>query len=165
MMIRLAGMEDLSGVVAIAKRATTLMNDEGSDQWNDEYPTLHHFAQDIKKQSLYVYVEERIEGFIVINQEFAKEYHQLSWRHLDTESITLHRLAVNPTVRNKGIAEMLFRFAETEALNQQLKSIKVDTYSLNTKAQKLFHKLGYSQVGELQTEAREEPFFYYEKAI
>ncbi|GAK03403.1 putative acetyltransferase [Geomicrobium sp. JCM 19037] len=164
-MIRLAQMEDLSGIVSIAKRAVTQMNDEGSDQWNDQYPTLKHFATDITNQELYVFVEERIEGFIVINQAFATEYDELTWTDFHKDAITLHRLAVNPDTRNRGVAAALFTYAEHVALERGHTSIKVDTYSLNTKAMRLFHKLGYTKVGELLTEARSEPFVYYEKTL
>jgi RimJ/RimL family protein N-acetyltransferase len=48
---------------------------------------------------------------------------------------------------------------------QGLTSLKMDTYSKNKKAQKLFAKLGYKPVGTFYYPNKKDPFFAYEKAL
>ncbi|WP_160141733.1 hypothetical protein [Salicibibacter halophilus] len=38
----------------IVKKTVQMMNAEGSDQWNESYPTTGHFLQDINNHSLFV---------------------------------------------------------------------------------------------------------------
>ena len=78
---------------------------------------------------------------------------------------TFHRLVVNPHVRGKGVALKLIAYAEEVAINNQVPYMKIDTDSLNKKAQKLFGKSGYKKVGEMEFQGKTHPFYCYEKIL
>ncbi|MBB6450570.1 ribosomal protein S18 acetylase RimI-like enzyme [Geomicrobium halophilum] len=166
-MIRQAKHEDVEQIVKIAKKAIHVMNAEGSDQWNTDYPTRVHFSNDIDHQSLYVKEESgQLMGFIVVDQDIANTYQYVTWSFPDEEAGTFHRLAVDPYIRNKGVAKELIQFAETKCKEEGLKAMKVDTYELNTKTQRLFERLGYNYVGKSKEgSGKPYPFYFYEKLL
>ncbi|WP_078392446.1 GNAT family N-acetyltransferase [Shouchella patagoniensis] len=167
-MIREATFDDLAQIEEIAIRATKIMNSEGSDQWDKSYPTITHFHSDIKAGSLFVYENEgHIIGAIAIDRSFAPEYKSstLRWETKQESSGTFHRLVVDPLAQKGGIAKALILFAEQLFKSAGLLSLQVDTYSLNKKAQRLFEKLGYVNVGTLQFENKKMSFYGFEKKL
>ncbi|SDI49363.1 GNAT family N-acetyltransferase [Natribacillus halophilus] len=166
-MIRQASNEDIEAIMAIASKAVQVMNAEGSDQWNESYPTVEHFLQDIEEHTLFVMEnDQRTVGFITIDQDIPQRFEHLSWSYPDHEAGTFHRLAVDPAVRNIGVAAELIRFAEAKCQDEGLKAMKIDTYALNKKARHLFERLGYNLVGYSRGGTdRTQPFYYYEKVL
>ncbi|WP_054709279.1 GNAT family N-acetyltransferase [Bacillus sp. JCM 19041] len=132
------------------------------------YPTIAHFRSDIKASSLFVYENRgQIIGAIAIDRSFAPEYKSstLRWETDQESSGTFHRLVVDPLAQKGGIAKALILFAEQLFKNNGLSSLQVDTYSLNDKAQRLFEKLGYVNVGTLHFENKKTYFFGFEKKL
>ncbi|WP_059102941.1 GNAT family N-acetyltransferase [Shouchella shacheensis] len=165
-MIRQAASQDLTTITAIASRATRLMNAEGSDQWDETYPTAEHFENDIAQGSLFIKEEAgTILGMIAVDRNLAPEFKDVLWETADALAATFHRLAVDPKARKSGLASELIGFAESFAIEQGLRSMKIDTYSLNEKAQALFARLDYHKVGEMFYEGRKLPFYCYEKKL
>ncbi|WMM32977.1 GNAT family N-acetyltransferase [Shouchella clausii] len=167
-MIRQGTLNDLPQIEQIAIDATKQMNLEGSDQWTSAYPTAAHFQEDIEQGTLYVYLENmRIVGSISIDQNLPVEFNesQLSWKTKHETAGTFHRLVVDPAAQQSGVAVKLVQFAESLCREQGLASLKMDTYSKNKKAQKLFAKLGYKPVGTFYYPNKKDPFFAYEKAL
>ncbi|AXF56469.1 GNAT family N-acetyltransferase [Salicibibacter kimchii] len=166
-MIRPASTEDIDEIMSIAKKTVRVMNAEGSDQWNESYPTARHFLQDLNKQSLFVLdTTEHIAGFIVIDQHIDPRFQQMTWTYLDRDAGTFHRLAVDPDRRQHEVASQLIRFAESRCASMGLKTIKVDTYERNHSARSLFERLGYGLVGHSRKgTGKPFPFYYYEKIL
>ncbi|WP_087972314.1 GNAT family N-acetyltransferase [Oceanobacillus rekensis] len=165
-MIRLATIRDLNTIIRIANKTIQVMNAEGSDQWDDTYPTGEHFSEDIYHSSLFVYEGAgNILGFITANQNIAPEYNELVWRLSNNECGTFHRLTVDPMYRKSNVATELITFTEEYFKKFGLTGMKIDTYSLNEKAQRLFTRIGYQKVGEYYLEERDLPFWGFEKRL
>ncbi|GIN13792.1 N-acetyltransferase [Shouchella clausii] len=167
-MIRQGTLNDLPQIEQIAIRATKQMNLEGSDQWTSAYPTSAHFQEDIEQGTLYVYQENaHIVGSISIDQNLPAEFNgaQLCWQTQHETAGTFHRLVVDPAAQKSGVAVKLIEFAESYCRKQGLVSLKMDTYSKNNKAQKLFAKLGYKPVGTFYYPNKKDPFLAYEKEL
>ncbi|WP_197046613.1 GNAT family N-acetyltransferase [Oceanobacillus salinisoli] len=165
-MIRLATSKDLNTIATTAEKTVKVMKAEGSDQWDETYPTIHHFSEDIKHSSLFIYeVDSIIYGFITAVQNIAKEYNNLNWSLSNDEVGTFHRLIVDPERRKTNVASELIKFVEGHFQKLGLRGMKIDTYSINEKAQRLFTRLGYEKVGEYYMEERELPFLGYEKEL
>jgi ribosomal protein S18 acetylase RimI-like enzyme len=60
----------------------------------------------------------------------------------------VHRLAVDPACRGKGVATALMLEAEVVARKREITALRVDTNTQNEATQKLFPKLGYRLAGE-----------------
>ncbi|WP_026671963.1 GNAT family N-acetyltransferase [Alkalihalobacterium bogoriense] len=165
-MIRKANKDDLVHILQIVNDTIIVMKEEGNDQWNEQYPTSQIFQQDLEQGSLYVKEEERqIVGSITIDQNEAEEYNAISWTYPNRKAVVFHRLCVNPSSRKGGLATLLIQFAENYAKSIGVQYMKIDTYSLNKKAQQLFLKNGYTNVGEMHYQGKENGFYCYEKSL
>ena len=164
-MIRKAKISDVGTIMTIINETVKEMKSYGNNQWDENYPNSETFINDIKNDSLYVYEEDNnIKGFICIDCNQAAEYENLNWS-LNEKCMVAHRIAVNTKFRNSGIATKLMSFCEELALKEGIIYIKTDTYSLNTKMNSLFKKLGYKFIGEVKFLTKEKAFYCYEKIL
>ncbi len=85
---------------------------------------------------------------IVKNGEPQYEHLQGTWLS-NGDYLVIHRLAVCPKLENQGLARQLFSYTETLALQQGVRSIKIDTNYDNGGMLHLMQALGYTYCGEI----------------
>lgn len=164
-MIRKATADDLPEIVSIIGVVREGMSKGGNPQWNSGYPGEKEYREDIFRGDLYLDVrEEGLAGFVTLNRMFPDEYAGVQWT-TGIPAGTMHRLAVNPAFRKRGIARDLFDFAERYFIFRCMKSIRIDTFSLNRAAQELFKSSGYRFAGEIFMKGKSLPYFCYEKPL
>ena len=164
-MIRKATLDDLEEIVTIICQVKQLMTEGGNPQWNSEYPGEKEYREDIRNGELYVEDSDgTIAGFMTVNAVFPKEYATVRWNTC-LPAYTIHRLAVNPNYRRGGTARKLFDYAENISRQKEVYNIRLDTFSLNTAAQKLFERNGYEFAGEIYMKGRTIPYRCYEKSL
>ena len=162
--IRKGTKEDLKKIMDIVQQTVSIMESEGNDQWNRTYPQDQDFLADIEAGNLYTAIfDGKVAGSITVDQTQAEEYKNASWRK-DEPCFVFHRLAVDPEIRGEGIASKLILFAEEHAVSNGIPYMRTDTYSLNTKAQRLFEKNGYVIAGTIFMD-RVNPFYCYDKLL
>ena len=164
-MIRKAAKGDLAEIMEIIRETVAEMRTYGNTQWDENYPQEKDFAGDISRGDLYV--DERdgeVAGFICVNQVEPVEYEDLDWSSKE-QAMVVHRMAVNPKFRRKGIASGMMEFADDLARSSGIGYMKTDTYSVNPNMNALFIKCGYKFVGEMSFLAKEKPFNAYEKLL
>ena len=99
-----------------------------------------------------MFVEE-IDGVIVasarINRIQVAEYSNVKWKYpaSDGEVMVLHTLAVSPKVRRSGYGTKFVEFYEKYALQNDCHYLRMDTWENNAIARSLYKKLGYDEVG------------------
>ncbi|WP_110112215.1 GNAT family N-acetyltransferase [Bacillus sp. CGMCC 1.16541] len=165
MRIRKGTSEDLLTIMSMVNDTVEIMKEEGVDQWDETYPVRSIFERDIQQGGLYVMEEDdQVIGSITVDQNEPDEYKPIDWRK-QGEAYTFHRLVVDPAVRKGGIATKLIAHAESVAKNSGVLYMKVDTYSLNKKAQNVFKKSGYKQVGTMSFHGKDNPFYCYDKIL
>ncbi|MGP4066047.1 GNAT family N-acetyltransferase [Oceanobacillus sp. M65] len=163
-MFRLATSSDLLKISLIVKQIVVEMSSSNNRQWDETYPLPEDFLQDINTKSLYVLEEDaQLKGVISINEDFPPEYKDLNWK--SEVFLVIHRLAVNPANRKEGVGMMLMQFAEQVAKERGIKFLISDTSELNTGMNRLFSKLQYKKVGQIQLGEKEFRFNGYEKEI
>lgn len=164
-MMRKAVIEDIKNVMEIIKETIVEMHSYGNYQWDENYPQEKDFLDDIQKGHLFVIEREgKLVGFVCINKVEPVEYNGLNWS-LNDDAMVVHRMAVNPACRKNGIGTELMKFADELALKNNIRYLKTDTYSLNSKMNRLFEKCGYKLVGEMSFLGKEKPFYCYEKVL
>lgn len=164
-MIRQAVIDDIKDIIKIIDETIVEMASYNNTQWNKSYPQEKDFIKDISEKSLFICEKGRkIAGFICINKVEADEYNGLNWP-LNENFMVIHRMAVNPDYRRMGIGSELLTFADKYALKNNIKYLKTDTYSINTKMNNLFKKSDYDFVGEIHFSGNTEPFYCYKKMI
>ncbi|MCM2677192.1 GNAT family N-acetyltransferase [Alkalicoccobacillus plakortidis] len=165
-MIRLATVTDIQHIARMATETVQIMKEEKNDQWDETYPLPEHFQHDVENGTIFVKeLDHEVVGSITIDRDFSEAYSHFSWEQPIEQTMIFHRLVVNPAIRKKGIASQLIEFAEQHARTKGCTSMKVDTYSLNQKAQGLFLRHSYRPVGELKLPERANPFYFYEKTL
>ena len=154
MLVRLATSEDIPAVLALLGRVVPLMRDSGNLQWDAEYPNAAVFEADVAARHLWVAVPgEEIAGVAAVTTKQEPEYADVGW-DLSEPAVVIHRLAVDPEYRGRGIAQALMREAENEARRRRIAVLRVDTNTRNEATQKLFPKLGYELAGEIELSFR-----------
>jgi len=164
MKYRLGKREDIDEICCIVRKAIEHMEEQGIHQWDEVYPAREDFLNDIDNDSLYVAVEDdKIIAFYVINQECDEEYHLCKWENPDESACIIHRLCVLPDYQNKGIGSGLLSHIEEQARSIGYKSIRLDVFSENPYALRLYEKKGYVKRG--YADWRKGRFFLMEKKL
>ncbi|WP_232231460.1 GNAT family N-acetyltransferase [Paenibacillus sp. HW567] len=164
--IRKARRADIGEIMALIAKCVQVMQDGGSDQWDDKYPNREIITQDLDKGTLFVYEEQAaISGIMVLDEDQAEQYEAIRWSQEQGAHLIMHRLAVHPEVQGKGIARKLVAFAEELARSGGYSSIRLDTYAKNTRALALYPSLGYERRGEVDFPGRTANFPVFEKVL
>lgn len=166
MSIRLATPEDIPAIMQMIAAVVPLMHSSGNFQWDNTYPNVKVFEDDIALNQLWVAdIDGKIGGIAAITTDQDAEYAEVGW-DINEIAIVTHRLAVSVNHRRQGIAEALLKQAEIVAQNRGIKILRIDTNSNNKATRLLFPKLGYEFAGEISLLFRPNLKFYcYEKII
>ncbi|BDU74157.1 GNAT family N-acetyltransferase [Mesoterricola silvestris] len=166
MFVRPGQLEDVAPVMALIRRVVPLMRAAGNLQWDDTYPNPEVFTQDVQRANLWVAEEDgRLAGVAAITMDQEPEYADVGLDP-DEPAIVVHRLAVDPGFRGRGVAEALMLRAEDLARERGIKALRLDTNTENPATRRLFPKLGYVLVGEIGLSFRPgRRFLCYEKRL
>lgn len=161
---RLADLTDLNEIIVLVKNSIISMEKDNILQWDELYPTGEDFKEDIKHENLYVGLcEGKIAVIFVLNQKSDEEYRNGKWLYPDREYFVIHRFCVNPLFQNKGVGKQTLQFIEKKLRSKGIQAIRLDAFSQNPYALKLYKNLGYSQVG--CADWRKGRFYLMEKYI
>ncbi len=166
-MIRKANLKDLERVVEITNACAKHMISQNIFQWNEHYPNKEIFQEDVQNKTLFVInVDSKIAGCICISPKIDDVYKKVKWLTLTDKNMYIHRLAVHPDFQGKGLAIKLMDFAEQLTLKKKYKSIRLDTFSGNTKNNKFYKLQGYTKLGKIFFRKQSDmPFHCYEKVL
>jgi ribosomal protein S18 acetylase RimI-like enzyme len=164
MKIKPAKMEDLNIIDEIYKSATENMIKNNIFQWDEIYPNKNILENDILKNQMYkIILDNDIVSVFVLNKEYDKEYSNGNWEYNGGEFMVLHRLCVNNKCQNKGFGTKTMLCIEKYLKNSGIKSIRLDTFSKNPIALKLYNKLEYKKTGIANW--RKGVFYLFEKIL
>lgn len=162
--LRKANHEDLQAILSIFQGAIKVMDSNGIHQWDSIYPSEEIINNDILNNHMFLgEIHNEIASVFVLNQDYDKEYANGDWQYKELSFFVIHRLCVNPAFRGKGIGTMTMQLIEEFLRNNGIEAIRLDAYSLNPVALKMYEKLGYKKVGEANW--RKGLFYLYEKKI
>jgi len=152
LMFRLATTDDIDRIAEIYEEIHT--EEEAGNVtigWvRGVYPTRATAEGSVAAGDMYVL--ENDEGIVAaarINKEQVDVYANANWNFdaPDDEVMVLHTLVVSPAVKGKGYGTEFVKFYEDFALENGCRFLRMDTNALNTPARSLYAKLGYTEVG------------------
>ncbi len=152
MLFRQAQIDDLEAIWQIILYAKESMRQRGSQQWQDGYPFRETIAQDIVHCYGYV-VEEQGEviAYMAISGDGEPTYQKIEGAWLDEAPyIVIHRMAVSPQGKGKGLGSYLIQEAEKTAVFKGIGSIRVDTNFDNDVMKHILQKQGYIYCGIIE---------------
>lgn len=162
--VRKAEFRDLKDIVKIFKGAIKNMDKQGINQWDEVYPNEDVLKEDIMKKEMYLYCKENeILSVFVLNKDYDEAYNRADWKYPELSFAIVHRLCVNPSVQNRGIGTKTLNIIEELLNNKNIESIRLDVFSENPFALKMYEKHGYKKVGTANW--RKGLFYLYEKKL
>ena len=149
-MIRKAAPEDIPAVARIYDAILT-EQEQGrvSIGWErGTYPTEKTALEALEAGELFVWEQDgSILASARINQVQVPEYALARWAHAapDREIMVLHTLSVDPAAAGKGIGTGFVGFYERYALEHGCRFLRIDTNAVNTRARRLYRRMGYTE--------------------
>ncbi|MBR6308681.1 MAG: GNAT family N-acetyltransferase [Lachnospiraceae bacterium] len=145
---RLAEENDIDSICELIASAIAEMECNNIHQWDVIYPTREDFLSDIIKKTLYVgTIDDEIAVVYAINKETDEQYANGAWEYPDSDYSIIHRLCVNPKYQNRGVARETLNHIETTLKAAGTESIRLDVFTENPFALKLYRRNGYTEVG------------------
>lgn len=155
--------EDLDALILLLQAAVRDMEQKGIHQWDAVYPNRKDLEQDVRTQTLYVCAREgKPIAMGVLNEQWDPEYEELNWKQSGNVCI-LHRLCIHPAVQGRGMGRQMLLGLEEAARSMGYTAIRLDAFSQNPHAQRLYRGMGYAYVGDVVF--RKGVFHCYEKGI
>ena len=160
-----AGTEaDLDRIFRLFSDAIAEMNRLSIPQWDELYPDREILREDISKNQLFLGMEgEDIASVYVLNSDCDEEYENGAWQYPNASFCVIHRLCVNPKFQNRGIGNLTMRHIEGRAHKEGFETVRLDAFTLNPFALKMYDRLGYSIVGT--ADWRKGRFYLMEKKL
>lgn len=160
----LAEKRELEEIMKVYYEAIKEMDMHNINQWDDLYPDKEIIEEDITKKQLYL---GRSNGSIVcafvINKESDEDYLKGKWQYPHSEYRVLHRLCVNPQFQNMGVGALTLHHIENYLKKEDVEAIRLDVFSGNPFALKMYNKAGYNKTGEVHF--RKGKFYLMEKKL
>ena len=147
--ISLATETDLSAVMELVARCIEDMRRRGIDQWDDVYPSLQRLALDVAAGTLHLARSGEDELVFVLDRTQDPEYADVPWTMTEEPVAVVHRLMVEPRFQGRGHAKQLMELAEQRAAEQGYAGMRLDAFTLNPGALRLYRGLGYREAGEV----------------
>lgn len=154
MLLRQSNIDDLDEIVRIAEEGKRFLRANGVHQWQSgTYPSRELFISDIEHGIGYVLTEgDTICAICAITFEEEPAYRKLesgAWLTSGAYA-TIHRCAVAPEFRGRGIVGILFDCVSNLAAERDIKSVRIDTHPDNRFMRSALAKASFVQCGELR---------------
>jgi len=159
-----ADPSDLQELLSLYRAAILRMNEQGIPQWDEIYPSAEVLQEDVSSGQMQI---GRLDGQIAVAfllEECTEEdYEPADWRYRETKFVVLHRLCVHPSFQGRGVARQAMDFLEQRVLERGIFAIRLDAFSRNPAALRLYEMRGYEKAGEIWY--RKGLFYLYEKQL
>ncbi|ADL51923.1 GNAT family N-acetyltransferase [Clostridium cellulovorans] len=164
MEFRKGNLAEIQEIMRIIRDSIKNMEQNGIYQWDDIYPNEIVIQEDIQGENLYVCISDnKITGFAVLNNYQDREYESISWNTTSDNNLIIHRVCVDPKYQGMGIATKLIQYAEKRGKEEAYDSIRLDSFTKNSIACRLYENNGYEKRGIVKF--RKGEFFCFEKKL
>lgn len=145
---RKAQLQDLEEIMSLMEKAITNMEKSNIHQWDDLYPTKDDFKRDIENGDLEIGTVNKVIAVVyAVNTDQEEEYKRGQWRLLNSKFVVIHRLCVHPAFQHCGIARIALEHIECLQKELGVESIRLDVFTENPYAIRLYEHYGYERVG------------------
>lgn len=143
-----ADITQLDEIFSLYSNAIITMEKIDIHQWDEIYPDKSILKEDISKQQMYIGKEgQNIAICFVLSEECDEEYKNGKWKWPEARFTVIHRLCVNPSFQNQGIASKSLKYIENLCKSEGYESIRLDCFTENPYSKKLYDKAGYFITG------------------
>jgi len=156
--------EAVDEILALARSCVEQMVCRGIRQWDDIYPDRSSIERDVRDDSaLLARHNGEVIAYLALDSTQDPEYAQVDW-HLDDVPIAIvHRLMVSPARQGRGLGRWCMAVAEQRAAQAGYATMRLDAFTGNPRAIRLYERLGYRAAGVVHFRTGE--FMCFEKAL
>lgn len=162
-------MDDLIKLDKLYTHCVLDLNSRGIHQWDSSYPNMDTYRTSIKSRSQYIFEDnELIIGAVILNGIQAEEWSAVPWNYNDEKILIVHALVINPLFQGKGNGQKVLELCEQYAMNNGFVAIRLDVFSENPYAIKLYERNLFQKVGEVTFYFKPEghqQYYCYEKNL
>jgi GNAT superfamily N-acetyltransferase len=159
-----ATSDDIEDLVALVRACIDHMRSQSIEQWDEVYPVRAMIEWDVGSGTAFVARRDGdVVGSLVLNEYQDPEYAEVPWQFTEGAAAVVHRLMVHPLAEGQGLAQVLMNFAEERALDSGHRMIRLDAFTENPRALRLYERLGYRTAGKVRF--RKGDFQCFEKQL
>jgi len=151
---RKATQADLDAIIAITDQAIAYLASQNLPQWQgSEGPNRAEFLKAIEANIAYVLIYDgQVAGVAKLVPGPEQPYEALdgSWQNNSQDYVVIHRVAIDGTIRGKGLSKQLLRDLVTLAADQGFDDIRIDTHPSNAVMQHVITTVGFDYQGMIQ---------------
>ena len=149
--LRLTQSSELPLAMDIINQAKSFLRAQGIDQWQDGYPDESILRADIEAgRGYFLIVGEEITGYLCVDFGGEPAYEAIdgAWLTGGTYGV-VHRLAILPAFRSRGLASAAFELAAQLCLKRGVFSLRADTDPCNQIMQRAMKRSGFVYCGTI----------------
>ncbi len=155
MIIKKSKYEDIPKIMHIINEAKNYFFNEQIFQWDKNYPNNETIENDINNHNSFIILDDNniILGtftLIIGRDETYDNIYDGSWLTNNLYA-TIHRLAIDTKYKRKGIANQIIKYCENFCIENNIKSLRIDTHKLNIPMIKLIEKNNFKYCGIIKT--------------
>lgn len=144
-----AVMEELDTYMELLDASRAFQRAQGFVQWPDGYPGQELIRRDIRTgQGYALRVDGRVAGYLVIGFDGDPAYPAIrgAW-HFDRPYAVIHRMAIHPAFRGRGLAQEAFRLIGRVVAERDVDILRIDTDEKNARMRHVLERAGFSYCG------------------
>ena len=130
------------------------MRASGTDQWQDGYPNAGTAAEDIERHIAWVAeLEGRVVATAAVYAGHEPTYDAIydgRWRTDCAEYGIIHRIAVDPAAKRRGVGSLVMDLCAQLARKSGLPSARCDTHEGNLAMRRALERNGYVYRGRIR---------------
>ena len=150
MHFRLAETGDIPAVLTLWEAAKIFLKEQGLPQWQQGYPALPEAEADIALRRLWLIEEDSVPLAVFVFDTLPDpSYAALAegaW-HIPGPYGALHRIAVSPAARGKGVGRAAAAHCRKLCRAQGLGALRVDTHPDNRPMRTMLERAGFTHCG------------------
>ena len=164
MKFRKAVPSDFAAVMPVYQAAIRHMDEAGIHQWDKIYPSETDIKEDIRRGEMYLGLfGGAIASAFTLNSMQDEQYVNGKWEYDGGRRAVVHRLCVDPARQSSGLGTQTMKYAGELLKAAGFESIRLDAFSQNPAALRLYEKLGFQRVGEAHFRVGQ--FYLFEKRL
>jgi len=164
-----ARKEDLQQIERLYASCIKNLNVNKIYQWDERYPNSEMYKNCIEDEELFLFtVDGSIVGAVVLDEFQMEDWSALKWEYEQGPHLVIHALAIDPESQGKGYGQKALELCEAYAIRQSYANMRLDAFSENIAALKLYEKNNYHKVGKVVFEDKpvnHQDYFCYEKKL
>lgn len=140
---------EISQCFEILNQARAFQREQGFVQWPDGYPPRSAIEEDVHSGKGYVVkADSAIACYMCIGLDGDPAYPAIkgAW-HSDLPYVVIHRLAMAPEFRNRGLSQQVFSLIEGYCKNAGISNLRIDTDEKNMRMRYVLEKNGFHYCG------------------